>query len=174
MSKQSGSAADRPPRRVSGRTLNQSRPARKLAVVLLAAASGKQLRSRRPKALHEAGGRSLLEHALATISGLAAPANVFAVIGQQAEHVRQAFASAGIHFLQQSGRGGVPQALQSARKVLAGFDHVLIVPCDLPLLRPETLDRLLQAHRKQRAAMTLLAEPHVPGSKTTSAHASGA
>ncbi|MGB6973703.1 MAG: NTP transferase domain-containing protein [Terracidiphilus sp.] len=148
------------------------RPTRKLAVVLLAAANGAQFRSRRPKALHEAGGRPLLGHALATVSGLAAPADVFAVLGHQAESVRQAFASAGIQFIEQSGQGGVLHALQSARKALAGFDQVLIVPCDLPLLRPETLERLLQAHRKQRAAMTILAASLTSGRKAA-ASASG-
>jgi len=151
----------------------RGRPARKLAVVLLAGAKAAQFRSRRPTALHQAGGRTLLGQALATVSGLAAPAHTFIVVGHQAEQVRQAFADAGVHFLQQPRQGGVLHALQSARKALAAFDKLLILPCDLPLLSPETLEKLLQAHRKQRAAITVLAATHMPGGKTTLAHASG-
>ncbi|HEU5352577.1 MAG TPA: NTP transferase domain-containing protein [Terracidiphilus sp.] len=147
------------------KTSSNGRYARKLAVILLAAASGAQFRSRRPRALHHAGGRTLLGHALAVVSGFAAPENIFAVLGHQAEQVRLALDvssvdASGVQTIQLPKQGGLLSALQSARKALAGFDRLLILPCDLPLLRPETLAVLLQVHRRQRAAITILTAPH--------------
>jgi bifunctional UDP-N-acetylglucosamine pyrophosphorylase / glucosamine-1-phosphate N-acetyltransferase len=136
------------------------KPGRKLAVVLLAGANGAQFRSRRPKALHEAGGRTLLGHTLAAVSGIAGQAGVFVVLGHQAEQVRQTLALTNVHCISQPRQSGVLSVLQSARKALAGFDHLLIIPCDLPLLRAETLEGLMQAHRRQRAAITFLAPLH--------------
>ena len=141
------------------KTQTNGRPARKRAVILLAAANGAPFRSRRPRALHQAGGRTLLDHAIATVSGLAAPQNIFAVLGHQVEQVRQALNASGLQSIQQPRQGGLLAALQSARKSLAGFDHLLILPCDLPLLRTETLAQLLQAHRRQRAALSTLTAP---------------
>ncbi len=138
----------------------RGRQSRKLAVVILAPANGAQFRSRRPKALHEAGGRTLLGHALAAASGLAPLDNLFVVVGHQAAQVRQAFADTGIQFIEQNRQSGLLHALQSARKSLSGFDHLLIFAGDLPLLRIETLAHLFQAHRKRRAAMTMLSAPH--------------
>lgn len=134
--------------------------ARKTAVVILAAGSGTQFRSRHPRALHQAGGRPLLGHAVASVSGLAGPSCVFALVGPAAKEVRQTFASSGIQFLDQPRQGGPLQALLTAHDTLAAFDSLLLLPCDLPLLRSETLAQLLDAHRKQRAALTIFSAAH--------------
>lgn len=129
------------------------------AVVILATASGAQFHARRPKALHEAAGRTLLGHALNAVSAVADSSRTFVVLGSGARQVQQAFASAGIQFLDSAGKGGALNALQSAGKALAGFDHLLILPCDLPRLRAETLKQLLQTHRRRRAALSILTAP---------------
>ena len=47
---------------------------RKLAVVIMAAGKGTRLKSRRPKVLHEIGGKPLLSHVIAAASRIVAPA----------------------------------------------------------------------------------------------------
>jgi len=135
----------------------------KLAIIILAAGKGTRLKSRRAKVLHEIGGKPLLAHVIAAASKVAAPADVFAVIGHQAEQVRQAVADTGIQFVEQTEQRGTGHAIQCAKDAIAGYDNVLVLSGDAPLVRPETIEKLVQFHQAQRAAMTLTsAEPDEP------------
>jgi len=60
----------------------------KLAVVILAAGKGTRLKSRRPKVLHEIGGKPLLAHVIAAAGKVVAPAGIYVVVGHQAERVK--------------------------------------------------------------------------------------
>ena len=128
----------------------------KLAVVIMAAGKGTRLKSRRPKVLHEIGGRPLLAHVIATASRLVAPADIFAVVGHQAERVRQTVKDTGIGFVEQAEQLGTGHAIQCARQAIAGYDSLLVLSGDVPLIRPETLELLMSVHRDEHAAMTIL------------------
>lgn len=135
----------------------------RLAVVIMAAGKGTRLKSRRAKVLHEIGGKPLLAHVIAAASKVAAPEHIYAVIGHEAEQVRHAIADAGIQFVEQSEQRGTGHAVQSAKDAIAGYENVLVLSGDAPLVRPETLEKLRQFHRSQHAAMTLTsAEPAEP------------
>jgi CTP:molybdopterin cytidylyltransferase MocA len=51
----------------------------------MAAGKGTRLKSRRPKVLHEIGGKPLLSHVIAAASQIVAPAISYVVVGHQAE-----------------------------------------------------------------------------------------
>ena len=72
----------------------------KLAVVIMAAGKGTRLKSQRPKVLHEIGGKPLLAHVIAAAAQLAAPEDIYVVIGHQAEKVCAALASTGVRFVE--------------------------------------------------------------------------
>jgi len=74
----------------------------KLAVVIMAAGKGTRLKSRRPKVLHEIGGRPLLSHVIAAAAEIASPQDIFAVVGHEAEKVKAAVASTAIRFVEQT------------------------------------------------------------------------
>jgi bifunctional N-acetylglucosamine-1-phosphate-uridyltransferase/glucosamine-1-phosphate-acetyltransferase GlmU-like protein len=57
----------------------------KLAVVVLAAGEGAEPKTRRPSALQEAGGKTLLSRAIAAVSGLVAPSDITVLIGAEME-----------------------------------------------------------------------------------------
>ncbi|MGD0939375.1 MAG: bifunctional UDP-N-acetylglucosamine diphosphorylase/glucosamine-1-phosphate N-acetyltransferase GlmU [Terracidiphilus sp.] len=135
----------------------------KLAVVIMAAGKGTRLKSQRPKVLHEIGGKPLLAHVIAAASQIAAPADIYVVIGHQAEKVRAAVASTGVLFVEQTIQLGTGHAIQCAREAIAGYENVLVLSGDVPLIRPETIERLWQFHQAQQAAMTILtAAPEDP------------
>jgi len=81
---------------------SEAEPNSKLAVVIMAAGKGTRLKSRRPKVLHEIGGKPLLGHVIEAASQVLAPGNIYAVIGHQAEQVKAAVAATGIHFVEQA------------------------------------------------------------------------
>jgi bifunctional UDP-N-acetylglucosamine pyrophosphorylase/glucosamine-1-phosphate N-acetyltransferase len=135
----------------------------KLAVVIMAAGKGTRLKSRRPKVLHEVGGKPLLGHVIAAASRIVDPDHIFAVIGHQAEQVRAAVAASGIHFVEQTEQRGTGHAIQCARKAIASYENILVLSGDVPLIRPETLAALWHFHQAEQAAMTILtATPENP------------
>ena len=135
----------------------------KLAVVIMAAGKGTRLKSRRPKVLHEIGGKPLLSHVIAAASRIVAPADIFAVVGHQAATVRSAVADIGVRFVEQTEQRGTGHAIQCARPSIAAYENSLVLSGDVPLIRPETLEQLWQFHQAQQAAMTILtAAPEDP------------
>src|SRR6185437_3442565 len=127
-----------------------------LAVVIMAAGKGTRLKSKRPKVLHEIGGKPLLAHVIAAAGKVVAPENIYAVIGHEAERVRAAVAATGIGFVEQTEQRGTGHAIQCAGEAIRGYQDVLVLSGDAPLVRPETIVRVRDFHREQKAAMTLL------------------
>ena len=133
-----------------------SESASKLAIVIMAAGKGTRLKSRRPKVLHEIGGKPLLDYVIAAASQVVAPGNIYAVIGHQAERVSAAVAATGVRFVEQTEQLGTGHAIQCAREAIAGYENILVLSGDVPLIRPEILAQLWQFHQDQQAAMTIL------------------
>jgi bifunctional UDP-N-acetylglucosamine pyrophosphorylase / glucosamine-1-phosphate N-acetyltransferase len=128
----------------------------KLAVVIMAAGKGTRLKSQRPKVLHEIGGKPLLAHVIAAASRIVAPGEIYVVIGHQAEQVRAAVASTGVGFVEQTVQRGTGHAIQCAREAIQGYENVLVLSGDVPLIRPETIEQVWQFHQAEQAAMTIL------------------
>ncbi len=132
----------------------QSTP--KLAVVIMAAGKGTRLNSRRPKVLHEVGGKPLLSHVIATAGRLAEHEDIYAIIGHQAERVREAVAGTRVQFIEQAEQRGTGHAIQCARDAISGYEHILVLSGDVPLIQAETLQHLMTLHLAEGAAMTIL------------------
>src|SRR5262245_23238361 len=127
-----------------------------LHVVILAAGKGTRMKSAQPKVLHALAGRPLIEHVLRTIDALR-PASIVLVIGHGADEVRRALGTRqDLQFVVQSPQLGTGHALLQAEPVLAGQSGtVLLLYADVPLLQPNTIARLLEAHERGRAAATV-------------------
>ena len=128
----------------------------RIAVAIMAAGKGTRLKSQLPKVLHEVGGRPLLEHVIRAAVQLVPPRDVFAIIGHEADRVRAAVEHTGIHFVLQTEQKGTGHALMVARDALSGYDHVIVLSGDAPLISPQTIAGLRDFHLQQQSAMTLL------------------
>jgi len=128
-----------------------------LHIVLLAAGKGTRMKSAIPKVLHAACGLPLIEHVLRAAAPLS-PETVVVVVGHEAELVTARLASrSSTTFAVQEPQLGTGHALLQAEPALSGkCGTVVVLSGDVPLLRPETLDRLVQTHLAQRAAATVL------------------
>jgi bifunctional UDP-N-acetylglucosamine pyrophosphorylase/glucosamine-1-phosphate N-acetyltransferase len=122
----------------------------------MAAGKGTRLKSRRPKVLHQIGGKPLLSHVIAAASQVVAAEDIFVVIGHQAEQVRAAVAATGVGFVEQAEQLGTGHAIQCAREAIEGYENILVLSGDVPLIRPETIERVWQFHQAEQAAMTIL------------------
>ncbi len=135
----------------------------KLAVVIMAAGKGTRLKSRRPKVLHEIGGKPLLAHVIAAAGHLVTRGDIFVIVGHQAERVRAAVSASGVQFVEQAEQRGTGHAIQCARAAVQGYRNILVLSGDVPLIRPETLEKVWQFHQSEKAAMTILtAAPEDP------------
>jgi len=130
-------------------------------IAIMAAGKGTRLKSKRPKVLHEIGGRPLILHVIAAAETIAPPDRIYCIIGHHADNVRTVAVSTGVHFVMQSEQRGTGHALQMLKKHFAFTgqtppEHLLVLSGDVPLIRPETLQSLCSFHLEQQAAMTIL------------------
>ncbi len=122
----------------------------------MAAGKGTRLKSQIPKVLHEVGGKPLLEHVIRAAAHIVPAKDIHAIIGHEAERVRAAMEHTGVNFVLQAEQRGTGHALMVARDALAGYDHVIVLSGDAPLITPETIGHLRNFHLEEQAAMTLL------------------
>ena len=128
-----------------------------VTVVILAAGLGTRMKSRQAKVLHRAGGKALVEHVVDTALQVAPAGRIFVVVGHQTEDVRRAVATPGIGFIEQKEQKGTGHAVLTGRQALASLDgYLLVLYGDCPLLRAETLQRLIEAEAAGDAACVLL------------------
>src|SRR5215468_10027953 len=128
----------------------------RIAVAIMAAGRGTRLKSKYPKVLHEVGGKPLLAHVIAAATRIVPAQDVFAIIGHEAEMVREKVRQLGINFVLQSEQRGTGHALMVAQDALSPYDHVIVLSGDAPLITPQTIQRLRDFHLQKKAAMTLL------------------
>lgn len=128
----------------------------RIAVAIMAAGKGTRLKSQLPKVLHEVGGKPLLEHVIRAAVRLVPAQDVFAIIGHEAERVRAAMQHTGVNFILQTEQRGTGHALMVAQEALAGYDHVIVLSGDAPMISPDTIVQLRDFHLAEGAAMTLL------------------
>ena len=130
-------------------------------VAIMAAGKGTRLKSKRPKVLHEVGGRALLLHVIAAAETVAPPSQIYCIIGHEADRVRAAVEHTGVQFVLQAEQRGTGHALQQLKAYFAASgqtppEHLLVLSGDVPLIRPETLARMRDLHLRDHAAMTIL------------------
>ena len=133
-----------------------SKNAKDTVILVLAAGKGTRLRSNVAKVLHRAGGLTLVEHVVRAALAIN-PAEVVVVVGHQAENVAAVIEGLGAKSVLQNPQRGTGHAVLVARRsIRKSAKYLMIVPGDAPLLRPETLLRLLDTHRSGNAAATIL------------------
>ncbi len=135
-----------------------------LAVAILAAGKGTRMRSRMPKVLHPLGGRSLVEWVLHSLRDLEVERR-FVIVGYGADEVKQALAGdSSVEFVLQAEQLGTGHAVQQLMPHLKGFQgDLLVLNGDVPLLRPETLKNLVEAHRGNGATLLTAQIPNPAG-----------
>src|SRR3954469_15300149 len=118
-----------------------------LDVIVLAAGQGKRMRSELPKVLHPIAGRPLLAHVLDAARAVD-PRKTIVVHGHGADKVRAAFSEARVEWVLQAEQLGTGHAVQQAMAHASRDADILILYGDVPLVRPDSLKRLVEAARE--------------------------
>jgi bifunctional UDP-N-acetylglucosamine pyrophosphorylase/glucosamine-1-phosphate N-acetyltransferase len=124
--------------------------------LVLAAGKGTRMKSDLPKVLLPALDQPVLFYVLHVLEQLGAAGAVNAsavVVGHKGEMVRDYLSDEwpGTVPIWQHQQLGTGHAVQIAKEWWAGFDHLLVLPGDVPLLTEGTLARLVEDHKKEGA-----------------------
>jgi bifunctional UDP-N-acetylglucosamine pyrophosphorylase/glucosamine-1-phosphate N-acetyltransferase len=132
--------------------------------IVLAAGEGTRMRSRLPKVLHLAGGRSLIGHVLAAVrdAGAAEAAVVVGPGQEQVGDVARSVLPSAQTFLQAERRGTAHAVLAARSAIERGFDDIVVAFGDTPLIRPATLASLRKPLADGAAVVVLGFRPSDP------------
>lgn len=138
-------------------------------VVIMAAGKGTRMKSRLPKVLHRLAGRALVDHVIDCAAGLTAR-KVVVITGHGAGEVEaavtrsaQAAGRTVPSFARQEPQLGTGHAVQQAVPLLPEDGIALILNGDVPLIRPETLQPLVDACAGERLVLLGVEMPDPTG-----------
>jgi bifunctional UDP-N-acetylglucosamine pyrophosphorylase/glucosamine-1-phosphate N-acetyltransferase len=130
-----------------------------LHVIILAAGEGKRMRSSKPKVLQPIAGQPMLAQVIAAARALR-PAGIHVVHGHGGEQVQAAFADQpDLHWAHQAQQLGTGHAVEQAMPEVPDAATVLVLYGDVPLIRSETLARLLEAPGRLAVLVAEVADP---------------
>ncbi|TAL17305.1 UDP-N-acetylglucosamine diphosphorylase/glucosamine-1-phosphate N-acetyltransferase [bacterium] len=129
---------------------------KEVVAIILAAGKGTRMKSSLSKVLHPILGVPLLGYPVEACRK-AGVSDVVAVIGHQGEAVREVFRDTGLVFAVQEEQKGTGHAVLCARDGVGEGKGVALILCgDVPLIRPETLQALLESHLSSGNLVTVL------------------
>jgi len=124
--------------------------------IILAAGKGVRMKSEVPKVFHEILGKPMLSYVLQAAFDLDIK-DIFVVIGHQSEVIRNFYRRLPITFVLQSEQLGTAHAVMQVEPVLKNLSSpVLVLNGDMPLIRTETLGRLVDEHGSKGSKATIL------------------
>jgi len=123
------------------------------AAVVMAGGLGTRMKSAVPKHFHLLLGRRMVDWVIAA----ARQAGAERVVVVASPATCEAFAERGVEIAVQEKPLGTGDAVRAARAALDGFSgDVLVLTGDAPMLTPSTLHELVETHRRESAAATIL------------------
>jgi bifunctional UDP-N-acetylglucosamine pyrophosphorylase/glucosamine-1-phosphate N-acetyltransferase len=135
----------------------------KITAVLLAAGQGTRMKSNLPKVLHPVAGKPMIWHALQSISQSTTEKPIV-VVGHGADEVTKYLGDSALTVLQEP-QLGTGHAVMQAETLLKGkTDLVVVCYSDMPLLRGETLQKLVETQKNNKGPISMLTvvadDPH--------------
>ncbi|MBI5353335.1 MAG: bifunctional UDP-N-acetylglucosamine diphosphorylase/glucosamine-1-phosphate N-acetyltransferase GlmU [Chloroflexi bacterium] len=127
----------------------------RVTAILLAAGQGTRMRSSTPKVLHPIAGKPMIWHALEAIKQSTNERPVV-VVGHGAEAVTKYLEDSAQIVLQEPLLGTGHAVMQAESLLKDKTDLVVVCYSDMPLLRGETLQALVETQKKNKGPISLL------------------
>ena len=128
-----------------------------LTVAILAAGKGTRMASSIPKVLHQLSGKTLLQRVIDSCKKLK-PDKIFIIVGHKSKIVEDSvLKNKDIHFIVQNPQKGTGHAIQVlSKKVKKHEGKLMVLNGDVPLIKAETLKRLINFHDSKTADVSLI------------------
>lgn len=124
------------------------------AAVILAAGQGTRMNSKTPKVLHQVCGIEMVRMVV-NAARSAAIEHIVAVVPEEHKAITDALQDSVSHVVQTE-QLGTGHALLQSESLLKQTDNVIVLAGDVPLIRPDTIEAMLQLHNDSGAAVTML------------------
>ena len=128
-----------------------------LTVAILAAGKGTRMASSMPKVLHKLSGKTLLQRVIDSCNELN-PNKIFIIVGHKSKEVEDSvLKNKNIHFIVQEPQKGTGHAIQVLSKQVKKHEgKLMVLNGDVPLIKAETLKKLINYHDLRTADVSLL------------------
>lgn len=128
----------------------------KIATVILAAGKGTRMKSDLPKVLHALNNRPMVEYVIDVAEEIHSE-KIVLIVGHQKELVMETVNGRRVEFAVQSPQLGTGHAVLQSKPFFENYTgDVLVLSGDVPLLRADTLRKLIEIHAKEKPLATLL------------------
>lgn len=127
-----------------------------LTTIIMAGGKGTRMKSARPKVLQHLAGKPLLEYVLDIAQAINSQKNIV-IYGFEGEQVKNAFPDEKWHidWVHQAEQLGTGHAVMMTLDTLPKAGKSLILSGDVPLIQPQTLEKLLAINTNGMAILTL-------------------
>lgn len=127
-----------------------------IATIILAAGEGKRMQSDLPKVLHPLNGRPMIHYVIDAAEKIDSK-KIILIIGHKKELVMEATRDRRVEYVVQGKQLGTGHAVLQTEPHFRNYDgNVLVLSGDVPLLRAESLTKLIKGHEKEHPLATLL------------------
>jgi bifunctional UDP-N-acetylglucosamine pyrophosphorylase/glucosamine-1-phosphate N-acetyltransferase len=127
----------------------------KVTAVLLAAGQGTRMKSNLPKVLHAVAGKPMIWHVLQAVGQVSSEKPVV-VVGHGADEVTKYLADSALTVLQEPQLGTAHAVMQAEALLKGKTDLALVCYGDMPLLRGETLQKLVETQKNNKGPISML------------------
>ena len=124
------------------------------AAIVLAGGMGTRMKSSIPKVLHRVCGREMISFVVDAVSR-AGFDDIVVVVPPKSDKIRKSIGES-VRYAVQPTPLGTGNALSITRHLIDKTDDILVVNGDVPLISPETLDSVMDAHVESGAWVTLV------------------
>lgn len=126
---------------------------KKIKAIILAAGLGTRMKSNLPKVIHKVCGKTLVGHVIEEVQQ-ANINEICVVVGHEAEQVKNTI-SQSVTFVEQKERLGTGHAVMQTTDFLGDEGAVIILPGDGPMVRAESIAKLVQYHNEKQNVVTV-------------------
>ena len=133
-----------------------------LNIAILAAGKGTRMASSLPKVLHKLSGKTLIQRVIDSCKELK-PNKIFIIVGHKSREVEDSvLKNKNIHFIVQNPQKGTGHAIQVlSQKVKKHEGKLMVLNGDVPLIKAETLKKLIKYHDSKTADVSLITTKRV-------------
>jgi UDP-N-acetylglucosamine diphosphorylase/glucosamine-1-phosphate N-acetyltransferase len=127
-----------------------------IATVVLAAGKGKRMKSDLPKVLHPLNERPMIHYVIDVAEKIDSK-KIVLIVGHKKELVMEATKNRKVEYVTQEKQLGTGHAVLQTKSLFTNFEgNILVLSGDVPLLRPDSLKKLIKFHNQNQPLATLL------------------
>ncbi len=126
----------------------------KLKVIILAGGQGTRMKSKMPKVLHKVLDRAMIDYVIEASKEIKAD-DIMVIVGHQSAMVKSVLGS-DLKYAYQKEQLGTGHAVMQAVDFIEDDENILILYGDTPLIKPQTLNKLIDIHTKEKNYATVI------------------